>query len=174
MMRECFVFDIDGTLADNAHRLHYLDGTPKNWDGWYANVEHDGVHPHVALLAQIIMERYPVIFVSGRRNEVRLQTLVWLRANKLIPALFWDSSCRGYPGNALEVWRILSDGEGRGWLYMRGDGDRRDDRVVKHELMNQAMREGWKPIMVFDDRASVVAMWRDRGIPCAQVAEGNF
>jgi hypothetical protein len=28
--------------------------------------------------------------------------------------------------------------------------------------------------MAFDDRNSVVKMWRDLGIPCAQVADGDF
>jgi len=28
--------------------------------------------------------------------------------------------------------------------------------------------------MVFDDRDKVVNMWRENGIPCLQVAPGNF
>jgi hydroxymethylpyrimidine pyrophosphatase-like HAD family hydrolase len=28
------VFDIDGTLADNEHRVHYLHNHPKNWDAF--------------------------------------------------------------------------------------------------------------------------------------------
>jgi len=31
-----------------------------------------------------------------------------------------------------------------------------------------------KPDLVFDDRASVVTMWRENGIACAQVAAGDF
>jgi hypothetical protein len=28
--------------------------------------------------------------------------------------------------------------------------------------------------MAFDDRSQVVKMWRKRGVPCAQVADGDF
>jgi hypothetical protein len=36
------------------------------------------------------------------------------------------------------------------------------------------LADGYEPIMVFDDRNQVVKMWRERGIVCAQVAEGDF
>jgi hypothetical protein len=31
-----------------------------------------------------------------------------------------------------------------------------------------------KPDLIFEDRASVVAMWRSQGVVCAQVAPGDF
>jgi len=33
---------------------------------------------------------------------------------------------------------------------------------------------GYTPSVVFDDRDRVVKMWRENGIRCFQVAEGNF
>lgn len=37
---------------------------------------------------------------------------------------------------------------------------------------------GWKgdvkDVEAFDDRQQVVDMWRDNGVPCAQVAPGRF
>jgi hypothetical protein len=57
---------------------------------------------------------------------------------------------------------------------MRRVGDRRPDYIVKAELLDQILRDGFSPSMAFDDRDQVVAMWRERGVPCAQVAPGNF
>jgi hypothetical protein len=34
--------------------------------------------------------------------------------------------------------------------------------------------DGFEPIMVFDDRNRVVKALRAAGVPCAQVAEGDF
>jgi hypothetical protein len=57
---------------------------------------------------------------------------------------------------------------------MRRRGDKRADFIVKGELLDKIIADGWQPIMAFDDRNQVVQMWRARGIPCAQVAEGDF
>jgi hypothetical protein len=49
-------------------------------------------------------------------------------------------------------------------------GDHRPDTALKAEWMD----EGRKPDLVFEDRASMVAMWRSRGVVCCQVAPGDF
>ncbi len=46
--------------------------------------------------------------------------------------------------------------------------------IVKAELLDQIVADGFSPVMAFDDRNQVVEMWRARGIPCAQVAPGDF
>ncbi|MFL2801403.1 MAG: hypothetical protein ACJ0DD_01390 [Paracoccaceae bacterium] len=50
----------------------------------------------------------------------------------------------------------------------------RPDPEVKSDLYDQMIIDGFKPIIVFDDRASVVNMWRSRGLRCLQCAPGNF
>jgi hypothetical protein len=59
-------------------------------------------------------------------------------------------------------------------LYMRDARDRRPDYIVKAELLDRLLADGYRPIMAFDDRDQVVKMWRAKGVPCAQVAEGKF
>ena len=59
-------------------------------------------------------------------------------------------------------------------LYLRGHADFRDDSVVKSDLYDQMLADGFKPAIVFEDRASVVKMWRTLGLRCLQVAEANF
>jgi hypothetical protein len=55
-------------------------------------------------------------------------------------------------------------------LRMRAAGDHRPDTILKAEWLD----EGRKPDLVFEDRTSMVAMYRARGIVCCQVAPGDF
>lgn len=145
MGTRCYLFDLDGTLADCSHRLHHIKGARKNWRAFFAACSRDGPIPHMVELARHLMKVETVVFVSGRSDEVREQTLEWLKGHGL-----------------------------KGPLYMRRAGDRRSDFIVKAELLDRVIRDGFEPIMAFDDRDQVVKMWREKGIPCAQVAEGDF
>src|SRR5258707_11480334 len=90
--------------------------------------------------------RFPVIYVSGRIEATRKKTVAWLERHNFPIAL----------------------------IYMRPDGDHRDDDILKIELLAAVRRDGFEPLMAFDDRNRVVKAWRAAGIPCAQVAEGDF
>lgn len=60
-------------------------------------------------------------------------------------------------------------------LHMRRTGDERPDAVVKRELFERCVQPAYDVVAVFDDRNSVVAMWREElGLTVFQVAEGNF
>lgn len=147
-MRDCYVFDIDGTLADCSHRLHYINKEPKDWRAFFAAVAGDKPLPHIVRLAKHLYAyaKVPVVFVSGRSDECRDETLRWLLLHVFI-------------------------GDG---LYMRRAGDHRSDDIIKLELLAELRADGLNPIMAFDDRSRVVAAWRAAGIPRAQVAEGDF
>ena len=45
---------------------------------------------------------------------------------------------------------------------------------MKSDLYDQILKDGFKPKIVFEDRESVVKMWRGRGLRCLQVAEGKL
>lgn len=143
---KCYLFDIDGTLADCSHRIHLIQGTPKDWDGFFAACHLDTPIPHVVDLLNTLTGRTKIVYVSGRSDQCREETETWLRKNSL-PL---------------------------GPLYMRKQGDHRDDDIIKIELLAQLRVDGFDPIMAFDDRDRVVAAWRAAGVPCAQVAPGNF
>ncbi len=148
MRTPCYVFDIDGTIANGDHRLHHIQKEPKDWDAYLAACPGDTPFPHVWKLATDLARSTPVIYVSGRSDQVRSETLQWL-----IACAFPDPN---------------------GVLYMRKAGDHRPDYIIKMELLAEIRFDGFKPIMVFDDRDQVVKAWRGAGIPCAQVAEGDF
>lgn len=60
------------------------------------------------------------------------------------------------------------------WLYMRPEGDVRKDTEIKREIFDNYIRDKYRVLFVLDDRNSVVKMWRDLGLKCLQVAEGDF
>lgn len=148
--KKCFIVDIDGTLANAEHRIHHIQKSPKDWDAFFAACKDDTPFQHMVTLVNGMALVYFIIFMSGRPERTRDATEAWLRQHgfkySLSPTV----------------------------LYMRADGDRRDDSIVKFELLQKAKADGWEPVMAFDDRDRVVKMWRDNGIPCAQVAPGDF
>lgn len=144
-MTACYIFDLDGTLFDCEHRRHHLLKTPKDWKAFHAGVAEDPPLQHIVDLAFALGRIAQLVFVSGRIAESRAASQ-----------------------HALEALGL------NGPLYMRAENDFRDDDIVKSEILDQILEEGFAPIMAFDDRDRVVAMWRARGIPCAQVAPGDF
>ena len=151
-MTPCYIFDIDGTLADCTHRLHYIQQQPKDWKSFFAAVGDDAPIRHMLQLVNDLDDQeYCVnVFVSGRSDECRGATIIWL-------------------------YKHLQNGKySNVHLYMRKQGDHRPDDIVKIELLAQIRADGFEPIMAFEDRASVVDAWRKAGIPCAQVVSGDF
>lgn len=145
-MPRCYIFDLDGTLANGKQREHFLHKSPKDWEAYFADCGNDiPIAPTVRLLRDLYA-RTAIIIVSGRSASVKDQTVEWLATNDV-------------PYNE---------------LHMRGADDRTDDDILKSEMLDEIMSRGWEPIMMFDDRNRVVKMWRKRGFVCAQVAEGDF
>ena len=142
-----FICDVDGTVADLTHRRHYLDQKPKNWKMFYANISNDiPILPVIETIQALYVARHRIIFCTGRPEDYRAETTGWLSQHVTQPK----------------------------FLYMRTRNDFRDDATIKLELLQRIRSDGFDPRMAFDDRDRVVKMWRDQGLICAQVNEGNF
>ena len=59
-------------------------------------------------------------------------------------------------------------------LYMRQQGDYRQDSIVKVELLQQIRDKYGNPYLWFDDRQQVVDAIRAAGVKVLQVAPGDF
>jgi hypothetical protein len=141
------ICDIDGTIADCSHRLHWIESKPKNWKAFYAGVLNDAPILHMLFqLDTFAKEDIPIVLCSGRGEECRGTTIQWLYDND-VPFMK---------------------------LYMRPAKDYRQDYIVKEELLAQILADGFKPNLVLDDRTQVVEMWRHRGLRTIQVAFGDF
>jgi len=146
-MMKCWIVDIDGTIANTEHRIHYITDGHKNWDAWHANSHKDEpIEEIVELLDMATANDIKIVLCTARDEKCREDTLKWLDAND-IP---WDA------------------------LYMRKLGDRRYDDIVKFELLEQIYEAGYNPVLVLEDRNRVVKMWRDAGLRCLQVSYGDF
>ena len=150
------IFDIDGTLLNIQHRVYHLHKTPPDWESFNASMEGDQAIPEMVELLHMLGNdnRNRLIFCSGRGEQTRSIT------EKQIKRLLHAISDR--------------ENSNRINLYLRGLKDFRHDSLVKSDLYDQMIVDGFKPVMVFEDRASVVKMWRKRGLRCLQVAEANF
>lgn len=150
------IVDIDGTVADCSHRLHWIQSKPKNWKAFYAGIEHDKPILHTLEVIRCLAmaeDSYDllnrIVFCTGRSEEYRNVTRTWLVKN----GGSWVLDCP---------------------LYMRSEGDHRPDYVVKEELLAKIQADGYYPKLAFEDRQQVVDMWRRNGIICYHVAKGDF
>jgi phosphoglycolate phosphatase-like HAD superfamily hydrolase len=157
------VLDIDGVLADTRHRMHFLSSRPKDWNGFFAAAVRDPGHPEgLAMAATAVEQGRTLVYLSGRPERTREDTLDWLRRN-------------GAP-----------DAE----VLLRPEGDRRPARHVKLAELRRLSRRYRLDVLVDDDpdvvravRAArpplvaevVLATWqpRDAELHAAQEREGR-
>ena len=149
-MRDIVLVDIDGTLCDCSHRVHHVQKQPKDWSSFYRECDKDKPFEAVFEIIKTLSDKFRIYFCTGRSNtqeghDIRGLTQAWLLEH------------------GIEYDKIL----------FRPDGDHRHDTVVKKELVE---KEGIKDriLFVLEDRNSVVKMWREFGLTCFQVAEGDF
>ena len=146
--RNCFVFDLDGTICDVRHRRQYVATKPRNWDAWNAGLVNDTPNIAVQKVFQALRHgsdyNTDLIIVSGRSDDYKEQTVEWLCEHEI----FYDE------------------------IYMRKYKDHRDDAVVKGEIADE-IEKTHKILGVFDDRQRVVNMWIERGIWVFDVGQGK-
>ncbi|MCY4470218.1 MAG: hypothetical protein OXC08_16005 [Thiotrichales bacterium] len=163
------VFDLDGTLADGTHREHFIAGETKDWDAYFEACDGDTpIHHAIDTLIALARDDHDIEIWSGRgvglNYSVYGKTRIWLGAHADIHTLGSD-----LPGFEPTAFRVDCIG-----LRMRDHADHTPDHELKRRWLNEARADGRPPELVFDDRNRVVAMWRDEGIPCFQVAPGDF
>ncbi|MUN41090.1 phosphatase domain-containing protein [Actinomadura litoris] len=141
--RGLYLVDLDGTVALRQDTDDVR--SPYDWSRVGEDVPHT---PIVEVVRALDAAGHRIIYLSGRSEECRAATGVWIAAHV------------GVPGEA---------------LLMRPAGDHRPDRVIKRALYERFVAPVGPVTAVLDDRASVVRMWRaDLGLTVLQVAEGDF
>ncbi|MFD3515600.1 hypothetical protein [Streptomyces sp. NPDC058657] len=122
-LRPLAVFDLDGTLADSSHRQRFLERRPRDWNAFFAAAPQDPPLAEGVALALSSAEECEVVYLTGRPERCRRDTVDWL-ARQSLP-------------------------EGR--LWMRGDNDRRPARLTKLEILRQLARDREVHVLVDDD-----------------------
>lgn len=122
------------------------DRSPFEWK----RVGEDRINQPITNLVRLIHEAQDtirIILFSGRDGSCRPETELWLAEN----------------------------GINYSKLFMREAGDMRKDSIVKKEMYHCYIKDSYNVMFVLDDRNQVVDMWRNElGLPCLQVAEGDF
>jgi hypothetical protein len=146
------IADLDGAIALIDHRRHWLDAerhpemtSDERWRTFFAQCHGDLPNwPVIWTLQDLQMAGYYIHIFSGRSDEVREETIDWIKAFNV-------------PYHHLR---------------MRTAGDYTPDEELKRQWIEEydlAMI-----MCVFDDRKKVVDMWRSLGLACFQVAPGDF
>ena len=150
-MQKAIICDIDGTLALKHDGRTWYDASTSDLD--------NPNKPVLALLRFVQEANWhglnqeqncQIIFLSGRQEKDREPTEKFLEKHRL----------NRYP------------------LFMRTTDDFRNDTIIKKELYEENIKGNYEILFVLDDRNSekcpVVDMWRELGLACFQVADGNF
>ena len=150
-MKKAIICDLDGTLALKHDGRSWYDASTSDLD--------NPNEPVLALLRFVQEANWhglnqeqncQIIFLSGRQEKDREPTEKFLEKHRL----------NRYP------------------LFMRTTDDFRNDTIIKKELYEENIKGKYEILFVLDDRNSekcpVVDMWRELGLACFQVADGNF
>ena len=170
------VWDLDGTLADATHREHLLEGDNPDWDAFFAASDGDEPIPHAIEVFQALRGAGHKMEIwtgrdRGEDDAVLKTTLDWLR--EYVGLGFEDASRyfadKYFPYDGTHQIPVP--------VRMRPHarhGEHIADTDLKEGWLKGAVAMGKPPQLAFDDRDRVVKMWRDLGVPCFQVAPGDF
>ena len=57
-------------------------------------------------------------------------------------------------------------------IFMRRDGDRRPDDVVKRDLLREVREAHYRPVHAYDDNPNVALLYKSEGIPTTFIRRG--
>ncbi len=151
------ICDIDGTLMNVEKRVEYAKKHKKDTDrvmDW-----------DIFLDPMVMLE-----FDTPNRDVVGvIKALSSVNQDNIIITSARNERHRDVTMKQLELAGVEYDA-----MYLRNDGDFRPDDIVKAELLDWIITDGYMPTVAFDDRNQVVKKWRELGIHCYQVREGDF
>ncbi len=138
------IVDVDGTLANAAHRLHFIEQAEPNWAAFMEPelVAKDTPQPHAREgLNYLRANGYQLVFLTGRNQRHRHITEAWLNQ-------YMDRQILDEP------------------VYMRGDKENTHASVFKESQVllfkNHYYQE--KKFLFFEDDPFVARMFRKHGI----------
>jgi predicted kinase len=150
MQLPCIMIDLDGTLAQIDHRLHFVnppEGQKKNWAAFNAGIINDTPNGWCRSLVNEMRNKYSIVLCSGRNDTFKPETKWWLNN-----------------------YRICYDE-----LFMRPRNDSRKDDLVKEIILDfEILTRYSKILFVVDDRPSVCRKWRSRGLTVLQCQDKEF
>lgn len=140
------ICDIDGTIADVNHRLGYVNGSKKDWKVFFSLISQDKpLNRNIAIVLDEIKSDNQLIFVTGRPDIYKDETIKWLNEN---------TPFKNYK------------------LFMRKFNDFREDVVIKEEILKKIQKQ-YLVVSVFEDRSKLQKMWESNGLNCFLLPDKN-
>lgn len=153
LARSLFIFDLDGTLANIDHRLPILEDKkdPSRYTKFFLACDGDvPIKATIKIFNLLYRQGDELLIWTGRGDVAREKTIEWL-------AKYTDMK------NPQEI---------DGALLMRPKKSTTKDTLLKKswlEVMPDDMRA--RLVAVFEDKPSVVDMFRAQGVSCFQVGD---
>jgi uncharacterized HAD superfamily protein len=137
-----YIFDLDGTIANNEHRLHLIKD--ENWEQYFELSSKDTPYEYIVELMDVLHDVCQGLFICTSRDESqRLITEDWLDQHEVR----YDH------------------------LMMAQIGDTRSHAEIKKGMVDFIRADGYEILLAVDDRPSVIKMFRDNGIPCLAMSD---
>lgn len=156
---KAIICDLDGTLS-------LLNGRSP-YDASHCDRDLPNT-PVIETVKALWLAGYSIIFTSGREDKHREPTERFIAQHLQVDVGRWLPAQSGLPVKVPDIVTIPHE------LFMRPTGDMRKDAVIKREIFFNKIFGKWRVELCLDDRDQVVVNWRQMGLTCFQVAEGNF
>ena len=140
-MSPCIACDIDGTLADDTHRKHFLRLAKPDWSRYYGALEADTPYSDVLTSLRLWSASLPIALVTGRPESYRGPTIDWLSTHEV-------------------PWLVL---------LMRADRDPRANVNLKLHHLDTLQCMGYRALVTLDDFAPVIAAYHEAGVPAIRI-----
>ncbi len=138
------IVDIDGTISDPTHRLHFIKTRKKDWKAFFEEMQHDPPFKEsIKKVKDLHDSGLCILVVSGRPEDYRATTKRWL--NKHLP--FENHQ-----------------------LFLRKNGDHRPSHLVKKEIL-RTLQEEFEIKIALDDRPEDIDMYTSEGLVCTNPIE---
>lgn len=130
------IVDLDGTLADPACRIPYLE--IRDWDKFFAGIRNDMLNMWCYNLIQAYRkDDHRIIIMTGRPSKYRAECEFWLK-------------CHAVPYDE---------------LVTRPHGVSCEDVAFKRQEYVSRLRYLYDVRLAIDDKPSVFEMWRKQNVP---------
>ena len=140
-MANIILCDIDGTIANNDHRQHFLEGK-KDWEGFFSELVND--LPIQIIIDKVIQEQAngkELVFLTGRPERYREKTESWIKK-------YFNCKYR---------------------LLMRKDTDKRNKIISKQEVLFENNISAENISIVFENDENLINYWTEKGFKVEDV-----
>ncbi len=152
------VFDLDGTLSDDRHRLDRINDS---WDDYHARCTFDKPYQSAINLARMYGEKTDVVICTGRPEAFYAYTEDWLANQGVFPVeILMRPKWNSMPTTTMKLGLLLD--------YFDWCPDKVPEPNEEGTFLSSKIEA------IFEDRRKLVEYWRELGIDCYQPREGDI